>query len=494
DFMKRCPECGRDYDNTMMFCLDDGAELLYGPAKAEPPASAGGQFVDEPQTAILHETAPPLEAATRAPIHATELPTRSSLEQADEGFWVAVIPFRFAGSDSEIGALADGLSDEIITGLSRFAYLRVIARSSTRRYAGENGDVRTIGKELAARYVMGGSLRRAGSMLRVAVQLVDADSGAHLWAETYDRQFSAEDIFALQDDLVPRIVSTVADWYGALPHSMSEAVRRKPAENLTPHEAVLRSYGYYQRIDPEEHAILRSSLERAVEQAPGNADAWAMLSMMYGEEHRFGFNVLPDPLGRSLQAARRAVDAAHANHFAWLAMAQALFFSKELDGFRDAAERAISLNAMDGSTLEYLAHLLAFSGDWERGCELAERARKLNPNHAGWYWAVHFLDSYRKRDFEAARPFLTKLFTRGGGAELFTIALLAALYGQLGERKEADKTMQTIMAANPDFSLTVRSDFEKWYPQELVELLIEGLRKAGFEIPEVSVAKADKEI
>ena len=90
--------------------------------------------------------------------------------------------------------------------------------------------MRAVGRELGARYVMEGSLRQAGSTLRVAVQLVDATPGAHLWAETYDRPFSPDEIFALQDDLVPRIVSTVADWYGVLPHSMSEAVRSKPAE------------------------------------------------------------------------------------------------------------------------------------------------------------------------------------------------------------------------------------------------------------------------
>ena len=91
---------------------------------------------------------------------------------------------------------------------------------------------------------------------------------------------------------------------------------------------------------------MRAGLERAVEQAPGNADGWAMLSMMYGEEHRFGFNAKPDPLGRSLQAARRAVDAAHANHFAWLALAQVLFHRKEFDAFRDAAERAIHFHTL----------------------------------------------------------------------------------------------------------------------------------------------------
>ena len=106
---------------------------------------------------------------------------------------------------------AEGLSEDIVTGLSRFSYLRVIARSSMLRFAHQAVDVRAVGKELGARYVMEGSLRQAGSALRIAVQLVDAGSGSHLWAETYDRTFRPEEIFALQDELVPRIVSTVAD-------------------------------------------------------------------------------------------------------------------------------------------------------------------------------------------------------------------------------------------------------------------------------------------
>ena len=121
-----------------------------------------------------------------------------------------------------------------MTGLSRFSYLRVIARSSTLRYAGAGADVRTIAREIGARYVMEGSVRQAGSQLRIAVQLVDATTGAHLWAETYNRPFRPTRLFALQDDLVPRIVSTVADAYGVLPHSMSQAVRSKPLEQLTP--------------------------------------------------------------------------------------------------------------------------------------------------------------------------------------------------------------------------------------------------------------------
>ncbi|MGE3436466.1 MAG: protein kinase [Blastocatellales bacterium] len=405
----------------------------------------------------------------------------SQTSKSDEGFWVAVLPFKYRGANADLEALAEGLSEDIVTGLSRFSYLRVIARGSTLRYASDSGDVRAIGKELGARYVMEGSLRQAGSTLRVAAQLVNASTGAHLWTETYTRAFSPEAVFEIQDDLVPRIVSTVADWYGALPHSMSEAVRLKAPDQLTPYEAVLRSFGYFERIAPEEHAVVRAGLERAVEQAPGNADGWAMLSMLYGEEHRFGFNAQPDPLGRALEAARRAVNAAHANHFAWLALAQALFFRKEFVAFRDAAGRAIALNPMDGSTLEYLAHLIAFAGDWERGCELAERARQLNPNHPGWYWAVHFLDAYRKGDYQNARYYMLKYGLRGDGAQLFEHSLCGAFYGQVGEWEEAGKLLQTVLAAKPDFALTVRDEFAKWYLPELVEQLMDGLRKAGLE-------------
>jgi TolB-like protein/Tfp pilus assembly protein PilF len=407
----------------------------------------------------------------------------SGATRADEGFWVAVLPFKYTGASSEGTALADGLSEEIVSGLSRFSYLRVIARSSTERYLGAGDDVRSVGKELGARYVMEGSLRQAGSVLRVAVQLIDARTGAHLWTETYTRTLRLDDPFELQDELVPRIVSTVADWYGALPHSMSEAVRFKPPDELTSYEAVLRSFGYFERITPEEHAAVRAGLERAVEQAPGNADGWAMLSMMYGEEHRFGFNVQPEPLERSLQAARKAVDTAHANHFAWLSLAQAHFFRKEFDAFRNAADRAITLNPLDGSTLEYLSHLLAFSGDWERGCDLADRARQLNPNHPGWYWVLPALNAYRQGDYESARSCLAKCLLRGGGAQLFTHALNAAIHGQLGDRTAAEQILGDVLSQEPDFAAIAPEQFGNWYLPELVEQLMDGLQKAGLDLP-----------
>jgi TolB-like protein len=143
----------------------------------------------------------------------------------DEGFRVAVLPFKYTGADADLGAVADGLSEDIVTGLSRFTYLRVITRSSTSRYGNEPTDVRAAGRELGARYVMEGNVRQAGGRLRLAVRLVDAVSGAHLWAESYARPFDPDAVFDLQDDLVARIVSTCADRFGVLARSISDAVR-----------------------------------------------------------------------------------------------------------------------------------------------------------------------------------------------------------------------------------------------------------------------------
>jgi TolB-like protein/Tfp pilus assembly protein PilF len=401
--------------------------------------------------------------------------------RAEEGFWVAVLPFKYGGADAGLTALADGLTEEIVTGLSRFSYLRVIARSSTSRYADESVDVRAAGKELGARYVMEGSLRQAGTRLRLAVQLLDAESGAHLWAENFERAFRPETIFELQDDLVPRIVSTVADMYGVLTRSMSESLRGKADEELSPHEAVLSAFGYMERVTPEEHARVRKILERAVRVAPNQSDAWAMLANLYWEEHAHGLNAQPDPLGRALAAAQRAVEAGPSNSLAYYALASTLFFRKDLLAFRPAAERAIELNRMDASVAAYIGNLIAYSGDWERGCAVVESAMQLNPRHPGWYWFVSFNEAYRRRDYRGALGFALKINLPGN---FYTHAVIAQTYGQLGMREEARKALQELLALRPDFARTAREEYGRWFHDPaFVEHQLDGLRKAGLEIP-----------
>jgi adenylate cyclase len=391
-----------------------------------------------------------------------------------------VLPFKYSGANADLAALAEGLSDEIVTGLSRFSYLRVIARSSTAGYAGQPVDVRIAGKEVGARYVMEGSLRHAGSKLRLAVQVADTVSGAHLWAETYERAFAPESVFEVQDDLVPRIVATVADQYGVLPRGMSEALRSKNANALTPHEAVLRAFSYFSRITREEHAVVRGILEHAVREAPEHADSWAMLSMLYRGEFAQGYNPGPNPLDRALAGAQRAVELAPTQALGHYALATVYFFRKEMTPFRVEAERALTLNPLDASAKAYLGTLIATTGDWERGCEMVESAMQLNPNCPGYFYTVRCWNSYRLGKYEEVLEELARI---NMPSYFHYPAMQAAALAQLGRYEEARKAVQDLLALRPDFATAARSEYGKWYSPEQTEPILEGLRKAGLDIP-----------
>jgi TolB-like protein len=397
----------------------------------------------------------------------------------DEGFWVAVLPVKYIGANADLNALADGLTDDIITGMSRFSYLRVISRSSTVRYAEKALDVRAAAQELRARYVMEGSIRQAGAKIRIAVQLADAASGTSLWAETYDRPFSPETTLDLLDDVVPRIVATVADTQGILPHNMTEALRNRDPESLTPYEALLRSFGFHQHVNAAEQLAGRTALERAVKQVPDCADYWAMLSWLYRAEYSHGFNVLPDSMDRSLAAARRALDLAPPSQFPHAALASAFFFRRELASFRTAADRALPLNRMEGYITAFMGMLTAFSGDWERGCAMVERATQLNPNHPGWYWLPLALNAYRQNDPQHALEHVLKVNMPG----LWTAQVsLALVYIQLGDKERARAALRDLLAARPDLRTNLREELGKWWQPDMVEQMIGDLRKAGLEM------------
>jgi TolB-like protein/tetratricopeptide (TPR) repeat protein len=402
----------------------------------------------------------------------------SSGMQSEEGFWVAVLPFRYAGADADVAALAEGLTEEIVTGLSRFSYLRVVARSSLEAFAGGVDDVRAVGSELGARFLMQGSLRQGGAKLRVAVQLVDATTGAHLWAESYDRAFEPDSVFDLQDELVPRIVSTVADMNGILPRSMGEALRSRPPDQLPPYEAVLRSFAYFQRVTAEELAAAHEAVELAARTAPEYADAWALLALLSAQDYGQGFGVLDDPLGSGTVAARRAVECGPSNHLAYFSLAQVLFFRRERQAFRNAADKAVALNPMDGNSIAFMGELLIYLGDIDRGLELAGRAKELNPHHPGWYWYADYFNAYREGDYEAALEYASKANLPGHWGEAVAIGAASA---QLGKLERAEKAVRKLLQLRPDFADTARTELGKWFAPEFVDQLIEGLRKAGLE-------------
>ena len=285
-------------------------------------------------------------------------------------------------------------------------------------------------------------------------------------------------MFEVQDDLVSRIVATVGDPHGILPHAMSESLRSRDAGTLSPYEAVLRAFGFGYRSTAEEHAAVRDALEKAVSDEPRHADAWALLSLIYTHEYAHEFNVLPDPLGRALDAARRAAALAPSSAVAYDALAWALFFRKDVAAFRAAAERAVALNPLSSPALAGLGTLTAYSGEWEKGCAMVNRALQLNPRHPGWYRFALFADAYRRRDYRGAVDVALQLNLPDF---YVTHEVLAAAYGQLGERDAAAKALKELLRLRPDYAETGREKLEKWFDPVLVEHWMDGLRKAGLE-------------
>jgi tetratricopeptide (TPR) repeat protein len=257
-------------------------------------------------------------------------------------------------------------------------------------------------------------------------------------------------------------------------------VRSKAPEQLTAYEAVLRSFGYFHRVTPEELAVARRGLEIALQKAPAYADAWAMLALLCAQDYGQGFDLQPDSLARSVTAARRAVESGPSNHLAHFSLAQALFFQKEVQSFRNAAERAAALNPMDGNSIAFLGELLTYSGDSDRGLALATRAKQLNPHHPGWYWYADYFHAYRQRDYSAALDIAQKVNMPGHwGAHV----ALAIAHAQLGAHEAADRALRKLLELRPDFAATAQKNFERWWDAAFVGHLMEGLRKAGLDLP-----------
>lgn len=399
--------------------------------------------------------------------------------RAEEGLCVAVLPFKITSFDKELESLADGLAEDITGGLSRFPHLRVVANNSTLTYKRRSADIRVIGRELGARYVIEGSIRKGGHALRISAQLVDAASGLHLWAETYNRELVACGPFETLDDVTDRIVATVAGGHGVIARSMATATREKPLEDASASQLVSRWFTYVLQLKAEEHARLRAAFEHLLDRDPNHADAWACLSNLYCWEYVHRLNPLEKPMERALEAAWRAVTLEPACQLGWQQLAEAHFFAKDYTAFRDAAERAMALNPRNSHTRAYLGLLIAFSGEWDRGLALVQRAMALNPHLPDWCHLPSFYNHYRKGEYQKALHVVKKI---NMPEDPWPQMGIAAACGQLGCQETARTAIELVRRHQPLYLdlKYYREDAEKWFAESsIVEHLLEGLRKLG---------------
>ncbi len=383
---------------------------------------------------------------------------------------IAVLPLTNMSADVD-EYFADGLTEDIITNLSRFRDLMVIGRSSTFQFKGKAAGIAEICRELNAGYIVEGSVRRAAGRVRITVQLIDGATGVHLWADRFDREM--EDIFAVQDEVTRTIAATLGVKIQDV--ALQRALKKSPAE-LDAYDCVLRARRYTSTLSSDMHAEARELLETAVAKDPTYADAHALLANVYLAEHRFDANPRPDPIGRALAMAEKAVQLDPQNAYAhcWLAIVH--FFRRENDKFKAEAERALSLNPNDPETLADIGHYFAFMGEFERGQELSLRARALNPLHPGWYYFASVRYHYDEKNYGEALAYLERIAM----PEFYWVHMLTAAAQAQSGWPGAAASLERAFELNPE--LSPRAEFEKWNaaPDDL-EHLLEGLRKAGLE-------------
>jgi TolB-like protein/Tfp pilus assembly protein PilF len=392
---------------------------------------------------------------------------------------LAVLPFVNLSGDPEQDHFSDGITEEIITELTRFRTLRVAPRSSTFQYKGRAVDAREVGRTLGTRYVVEGSVRIARERIRISAQLMDASDGKNLWAETYDRKFNPNQIFEIQDDIKLRIVATIADTYGVISETGMEQSKRRASESLVAYECVLRAHALYRNnYVPPEHFRVRECLERAVQLDPGYADAWAWLAGMYRDEFYHEWNLRPSPVDRAEQAARRAIDLEPTNQEAHLVLSHVLLYKRDPGAF-DQAERAIALNPNSPDLIGGVAFAYGPAGKWDRGVELAQKAIALTRDPPGWmYIPVHF-DHYRKGKFDEALEVALKMKITMGNW-YWTYVCLAIDNMELGREAEAKAAVARLLEIEPNFAAKARSRiaFVIW-SDDLTDRIIHVLQKAG---------------
>ena len=388
---------------------------------------------------------------------------------------IAILPFTNMSGDPEQEYFSDGITEDIITDLSKIAGLTVIARNSSFTYKGRSVDIRTVGRELGVRSVLEGSIRRAAKRVRITAQLVDAATGGHLWAERYDRDLT--DIFEVQDDVTRRIVDALK-------------VTLSPAENARLTAGGTSSMDAYDYVLRGRELLLgktknRETFEqatkfftRALELDPNYPKAYAAMSMAYNLDYQNRWSDDPDsslPLAK--RYAEQAIEKDPNEPFARLVASWAAIFEKDLDRATSEVNAALRLNPNFALAYSNLGSIHNYSGRPLEAIPLLERAIRLDPAFRAQN--LHFLGIAHllAGKYETAAALLRERILLVPGTDFSRVFLVAAL-GYLGEVDEARRIWRELKEINPKYSF--REHFSRQpFRKEDVERVAEGLAKAG---------------
>jgi adenylate cyclase len=395
---------------------------------------------------------------------------------------IAVLPFSNMSGDPEQEYFSDGITEDIITELSRFRSLFVIARNSSFAYKNKSVKVQDIAHELGVAYVVEGSVRRAGDRLRISAQLVDCLTGNHLWAERYDRDL--RDIFAVQDEVAQSVASTVS---GRVEAAGRDRAVRLSATALRAYDLVLRSKALtlkYTRADNQE-ALLCA--KRAIQLDPTSGQAYAQAAWCYFYNHMACWTAdREQALAEAFELVRRAVELDETDSFAHAILGVIHIFRREFDEGRAETIKAVELNPNDPAARRYHGMVLAATGNPSEGIEQIDLGKRLNPFDTKWVpWDRGIICFTARRYDEAIAAFKQ---VRDPVNEVR--GWLAASYAHAGRLEEAKAALKEFLrVAETDMAVFPGRKLKDWEPywhgsfeykdQKDFDHLFDGLRKAG---------------
>lgn len=390
---------------------------------------------------------------------------------------VAVLAFDNLSADPEQAYFSDGIAEDIIIDLSRLSHLRVIARNSSFTYKGKPVDVRQVGRELSARYVLEGSVRKAGQQVRVASQLTDTTTGALVWAERYDRDLT--DIFAVQDEITLEIIEALRL---KLTPEMEAQLTRRVAVDLEARNLFLRGREHALLLTANSNAEARKLLERAIAISPGFAAAQACIAFTLVDDYVMGRGDDPQrSLESGLAIARRACAVDDQDPYAQVYLSLALLWNRQHEEAMVTVRRSLALAPSLADGHMQLANLQYYMGDIEDALKTLDIYMQFDPMHPEV--ALYFLAEAQAASgqFDAAVTTLKRRLKRNPKSET-SYALLASCYGHLGRFEESREAWAQALRIAPGFSLERRRRILPYKTPEIFELRIEGLRKAGLQL------------
>jgi TolB-like protein len=436
-------------------------------------ARKGLRFVGDVR--VQSEGAEQAQATGPLPVESHE-PARSALPLLDRPA-IAVLPFTNMSADPEQEYFSDGISEDLITALSKLRWFFVIARNSSFIYKGRSVHMKQIAEELGVSYVVEGSVRKDDDHVRITAQLNDVATGSHIWAERYDR--SLADVFAVQDEIVEAIVAAVEPQLYAAENFHA---RRKPPDSMDAWDLVMRALWHYWRVTRQDMLVAQALLEKAIAIDPNYGRALGVFAATHTFSAHMGWTDTATSLPIAERAAQAATRADNEDPWAHLALGYVNLFRRRFDDSLAEFELALQLNPNFSLAQGYYGMTLSYCGRWEEGDLAARRALRLSPRDpfSAMYCGIAAYAQFLGRHYDEAMR-LANDGIRQRGDFVGAHRVLAAAAGMAGQNDVAKAALQELRRAQPNISLAwiesqmpIKRDADR-------EHYLEGFRRAGLE-------------